>query len=59
MRTVGWLLLVSGWMIVLAAFPMLSAFVLRVVFVVAGLATQGLGLMMLSMSFAAMQRKSA
>ena len=44
MRLAGFLLLVSGWAIVLAAFVMLRATTARDVFVAAGVAIEALGL---------------
>lgn len=44
MKLAGFLLLVAGWTIVLAALVLLASAPLRSVFVFAGLATQVLGL---------------
>jgi len=44
MRAVGFLLMVAGWFLVLAALEMLSAETPRAVFVLAGLVIEVLGL---------------
>ena len=44
MKFVGFLLLVTGWMLVLAAIVLLVSALPRAVFVLAGLAVEGLGL---------------
>lgn len=44
MKVIGFLLLVAGWVLVLAALEMLSAVTPRALFVVAGLAIEVLGL---------------
>ena len=50
MRLAGWLLLISGWAIVLAAFVMLRAAAPRAAFVAAGFAIEILGLGMVARS---------
>ena len=44
MKLVGFLLLLAGWFLVLAALEMLSATTLRALFVLAGFAIEVLGL---------------
>ena len=44
MKFVGFLLLLTGWMLVLAAIVLLGSPLSRDVFVLAGLAVEGLGL---------------
>jgi hypothetical protein len=44
MKFVGFLLLVAGWLLVLAAIVLLASAPSRVVFVLAGVAVEGLGL---------------
>jgi hypothetical protein len=44
MKFVGFLLLLAGWMLVLAAIVLLGSPLSRAVFVLAGLAVEGLGL---------------
>lgn len=46
MKAVGFLLLVAGWFLVLAALEMLSATTPRALFVLAGLAIEVLGLVL-------------
>ena len=47
MKLAGLLLLLSGWMIVLAALPLLAEFGMRTAFVLAGGAVEVLGLVLL------------
>jgi hypothetical protein len=44
MKFLGFLLLVAGWLLVLAAIVLLPAAGLRAVFVLAGIGVEGLGL---------------
>ncbi len=46
MKAVGFLLLIVGWFLVLAALEMLSAPTPRALFVLAGFAIEGLGLVL-------------
>jgi len=56
-KLIGWLLLLSGWVIVLATLDLLPAFTQRAAFVLAGIATEGLGLALLTYAYAAAQRR--
>lgn len=57
MKLIGCLLLLSGWFIVLAALVMLVAVTQRTAFVVAGVAIELLGLVLLTRGYTAMQRR--
>ena len=57
MRLVGCLLLLSGWLIALSAMVMLTSLPQRVVFVLAGLSVEGLGLILLTRAYRSMQRR--
>ncbi len=57
MKLIGCLLLISGWLLVLAALVMLQAFAQRAAFVAAGLGTEILGLALLSNAYTAQQRR--
>jgi hypothetical protein len=46
MRPIGFLLLLAGWFLVLAALEMLNAATSRAIFVLAGMAIEILGLML-------------
>lgn len=50
MKLAGLLLLLAGWFLVLAAITLLRSFPQRVVFVLAGVAVEGLGLIFLTRS---------
>jgi hypothetical protein len=52
------LLLLSGWLIVLAALVMLSAFAQRAAFITAGIGVEVLGLALLTHSYTSMQRSA-
>jgi hypothetical protein len=56
LRLVGCLLLLSGWLIALAALVMLTAYPERVAFVVAGLAVEVLGAALLTQGYRAAQK---
>ena len=56
MKLIGCLLLLSGWLIVLAALVMLPAFVQRAAFIAAGVGIEVLGLVLLTQSYTSMQR---
>lgn len=56
MKLIGCLLLLSGWLIVIAALIMLSAFTQRVAFIAAGVGVEILGLALLTQSYTSMQR---
>jgi uncharacterized membrane protein len=51
------LLLVSGWLIVLAALVMLQTVVQRATFIAAGFGTEILGLILLTGAYTAQQRR--
>jgi hypothetical protein len=57
LKLIGCLLLISGWLLVLAALVMLQAFAQRAAFVAAGLGTEILGLALLSNAYTAQQRR--
>jgi hypothetical protein len=48
MRLAGLLMLLAGWAIVLAAIGMLPAQTIRAVFVLAGIAVEGLGMILMA-----------
>jgi hypothetical protein len=56
MRVLGFLLLVSGWLIVIAALVMLVAQAARVAFVISGLTVEALGFVLLAMGQRIAQR---
>ncbi len=56
MKFGGCLLLLSGWLIVLAAMVMLHTFAQRLSFVLAGIAVEALGLALLTSAYKAQQR---
>ncbi|WP_263354843.1 hypothetical protein [Acidicapsa acidisoli] len=58
MKLIGCLLLLSGWLIVIAALVMLSAFTQRAAFIAAGVGVEGLGLALLTQSYTSMQRSA-
>lgn len=58
MKLIGCLLLLSGWLIVLAALMMLPAFGQRAAFIAAGIGVEILGLVLLTRSYTAMQRRT-
>lgn len=55
MRAIGCLLMVSGWLIVMAALVLLTRAAERYGFVVAGVAVEVLGLVLLAQRYRAMQ----
>jgi len=57
LKLIGCLLLLSGWVIVLAALVMLPAFAQRAAFIAAGLGTEILGLALLTRAYTAQQRR--
>jgi hypothetical protein len=56
LKLIGCLLLLSGWLIVLAALVMLSAFAQRAAFITAGIGIEVLGLALLTHSYTSLQR---
>ncbi len=56
MRLVGCLLLLSGFVLVLAALVMLASFAERVVFTAAGLGVEVLGLALLTQGYKSLQK---
>jgi hypothetical protein len=57
LKLIGCLLLLSGWLIVMATLDVLSAYQQRAAFLFAGLAVEGLGLALLSFGYTAVQRR--
>jgi hypothetical protein len=57
LKLIGCLLLVSGWLIVLAALAVLPAFVQRAAFTAAGLGTEILGMVLLTRAYTLEQRR--
>jgi hypothetical protein len=57
LKLIGCLLLISGWLIVLAALVMLQTLVQRAVFIAAGFGTEILGLVLLANAYTALQRR--
>jgi len=57
LKLIGCLLLLSGWLIVLAALVMLQVFAQRSAFIAAGLGTEILGLFLLTNAYTAQQRR--
>ncbi len=55
MRAIGFLLMLSGWLIVVAALVLLTRLPERYGFVVAGLAVEVLGLVLLAQRYRTMQ----
>ncbi len=55
MRAIGCLLMVSGWLIVMAALVLLTRVAERYGFVVAGVAVEVLGLVLLAQRYRALQ----
>jgi uncharacterized membrane-anchored protein len=55
LRAIGCLLMVSGWLIVMAAMVLLTRLPERFGFVLAGLAVEVLGLLLLAQRYRAMQ----
>jgi hypothetical protein len=58
LKLIGCLLLLSGWFIVIATLDMLTVYQQRFAFLFAGLAVEGLGLVLLTYGYAAVQRRS-
>ncbi len=58
MKLIGCLLLLSGWLIVVAALVMLSAFAQRAAFIAAGVGIEVLGLALLTHSYTSLQRSA-
>jgi hypothetical protein len=56
LKLIGCLLLLSGWLIVLAALIMLSAFGQRAAFITAGIGVEVLGMVLLTQAYTSMQR---
>lgn len=57
MKLIGCLLLISGWLIVLAALVMLQTLVQRAAFIAAGFGTEILGLILLANAYTVQQRR--
>jgi hypothetical protein len=57
LKLIGCLLLISGWLIVLAALVMLQTLVQRGAFIAAGVGTEILGLVLLTNAYTAQQRR--
>jgi hypothetical protein len=57
LKLIGCLLLVSGWLIVLAALVMLQTFLQRAAFIAAGFGTEILGLILLANAYTAAERR--
>ena len=57
MKLIGSLLLISGWLIVLAALIMLVTVTQRAIFIASGMAIEILGLILLTRGYTAMQRR--
>jgi membrane protein involved in colicin uptake len=55
---IGCFLLLSGWLIVIAALLMLSSFAERMAFAASGLAVEVLGLVLLTRGYMATQRNA-
>ncbi len=58
MKLIGCLLLLSGWLIALAALAMLASFAQRAAFVAAGMGVEALGLALLAQAYTSMQGRS-
>jgi hypothetical protein len=58
MRLIGCMLLLSGWLIVLAALDMLTDDRQRAAFILAGLLVEAIGLALLACGYTAVQRRS-
>lgn len=58
MKLIGCSLLFSGWLIVVAALVMLTAFLQRAAFISAGLGIEIVGLVLLTQAYTAMQRRA-
>ena len=58
MKLIGCLLLLSGWLIVLAALVMLPVFATRAAFIASGLGVETLGLVLLTRGYTIAQRRS-
>ncbi len=56
MRLIGYLLMLSGWLLVFAALLLLAGLGQRFTFVVAGLLVECLGLALVAMRYRALQR---
>jgi len=59
MRAIGCVLMISGWLIALAALVLLTRIAQRYAFVLAGIGVEALGLALLAQSYRAQQRPSA
>jgi len=57
LKLIGCLLLVSGWLIVLASLVMLHSVAQRAAFIAAGIGTEALGLALLTHAYTALQRR--
>jgi hypothetical protein len=57
-RAIGFLLLLSGWIIVLATLDLLTQFWLRTGFIASGIATEVIGLALLTHSYFSEQRSA-
>jgi hypothetical protein len=57
LKLIGSLLLLSGWLIVLAALVMLAAFPQRTAFIGAGMGVEILGLVLLTRGYTSTQRR--
>jgi len=58
LKLIGCSLLFSGWLIVVAALVMLTAFLQRAAFISAGLGIEIVGLVLLTQAYTAMQRRA-
>lgn len=58
MKLIGCLLLLSGWLIVVAALVMLSVFAQRAAFISAGIGVEILGLILLTQAYTSIQRRT-
>ena len=56
MRLIGYLLMLSGWLLVFAALLLLAGLGQRFTFVVAGLLVECLGLALIAMRYRALQK---
>jgi hypothetical protein len=58
LKLIGCLLLLSGWLIVVAALVMLPAFAQRAAFITAGIGVEILGLILLTQAYTSLQRRT-
>jgi len=57
-KIIGFLLLLSGWIIVLVTFDLFTLFSLRAGFVASGIATEGVGLTLLTYGYFSERRRA-